>query len=138
MPTIFVVDSGVMRGTALLRTARHAGYHTLPMADADMALAGLHAIRADLLLVNLSDAKTGGSRLIEEVRRNADLQRMPILAVGAQPASEEFRRLERRVGIGHVLAEGEYSPDELVDEIHKFLAKPPDRSADDAALEWTN
>ena len=138
MPTVFVVDGGAMRGTPLLRAVREAGYHTLPMADADMALGVLHAIRADLLMIDLGDPRVGGPRLIEEVRRIENLRRMPILAVGAQPDSDDFRRLKRRVGIGQVLAEGEYTHDELVDEIHKFLARPTDPLAGSASLEWTN
>ena len=137
MPTVFVVDGGAMRGTPLLRTVREAGYHTLPMANADMALAVLRAIRADLLLIDLRDAKVGGPRLIEEVRRNEELRQMPILAVGAQPGSEELRRLKRRVGIGHVLADGEYSPDELLVQMQKYLSRPADL-AGGATMEWTN
>ena len=137
MPTVFVVDSGAMRGTELLQTVRDAGYHTLPMSSADMALAVLNAIRADLLLIDLSNAAAGGSRLIEEVRRNELLKGMPILAVGARPDGEDFRRLKRRVGVGAVIAEGEYSHDDLVNEIRKYLAKP-DESFASLPLEWTN
>src|SRR5215213_2551031 len=88
MPTVFVVDSGIMRGNSLLHTVREAGFHTLPMSNADMALAVLNAIRADLLLIDLSNTETGGMRLIEEVRRNEHLRRMPILAIGAQAEGE--------------------------------------------------
>ena len=137
MPTIFVVNSGAMRGTPLLQTVRDAGFHTLPMANADVALAVLNAIRADLLLVDLSDAQAGGARLIEEVRRKEDLRRMPILAVGARVQGDEYRRLERRVGIGHVLPEGEYSPDELVNEIRKYIARPLDARSE-ATFQFTN
>ena len=138
MPTVFVVDSGAMRGSSLLQTVREAGYHTLPMANADMALAVLNAIRADLLLVDLSQAETGGSRLIEEVRRNDQLRRMPILAIGGDATAADFRRLKHRVGIGEVLADGEYTRAELVQEIQKYLAKPGDTYGDQTALEWTN
>jgi DNA-binding response OmpR family regulator len=137
MPTVFVVDSGAMRGNELLQTVREAGFHTLPMSNADMALAVLNAIRADLLLVDLSSAETGGARLIEEVRRNELLKGMPILAVGARPDAEDFRRLKRRVGVGAVIAEGEYSHDDLVNEIRKYLARP-DESFTSLPLEWTN
>ena len=137
MPTVFVVDSSAMRGNELLQTVRDAGYHTLPMSNADMALAVLNAIRADLLLIDLSSAETGGSRLIEEVRRNDQLKGMPILAVGARADGDDFRRLKRRVGIGAVIAEGEYSHDELVTEIRKYLVRP-DAAFVDQPLEWTN
>jgi DNA-binding response OmpR family regulator len=137
MPTIFVVDSGAMRGNPLLQTVREAGYHTLPMSNADMGLAVLKAIRADLLLVDLSHAETGGARLIEEVRRNDCLKQMPIMAVGARASGEEFRRLQRRVGIGEVLAEGEYSNEGLIEEIRKYLARPGNAYRD-LSLEWTN
>ena len=137
MPTVFVVDGGAMRGTELLRTVREAGYHTLPMSNADMALAVLNAIRADLLLIDLSRAETGGTRLIEEVRRDERLKQMPILAVGARADGDEFRRLKRRVGVGQVIAAGDYSQDELVHEIRKYLTKPGDPFLD-VPLEWTN
>ena len=137
MPTVFVVDSGAMRGTKLLQTARDAGYHTLPMSDADMALGVLNAIRADLLLIDLSSPETGGPRLIEEVRRNDQLKGMPILAVGARADGDDFRRLKRRVGIGAVIAEGEYSHDELVTEIRRYLVRP-DAAFVAQPLEWTN
>ena len=137
MPTVFVVDSGAVRGNELLRTVRDAGYHTLPMSNAEMALAVLNAIRADLLLIDLSSPDTGGSRLIEEVRRNDQLKGMPILAVGARADGDDFRRLKRRVGIGAVIAEGEYSHDELVTEIRKYLVRP-DSAFMDQPLEWTN
>ena len=138
MPTVFVVDSGIMRGNSLLQTVREAGFHTLPMSSADMALAVLNAIRADLLLIDLSNTETGGMRLIEEVRRNEHLRRMPILAIGAQAEGEEFRRLKRRIGIGDVLAEADSSHDELIQEIRKYLAKPSDALSDEAAFEWMN
>ena len=138
MPTVFVVDSGAMRGgTELLQTVRDAGYHTLPMSNAEMALAVLNAIRADLLLIDLSSPETGGSRLIDEVRRNDQLKQMPILAVGARADGDDFRRLKRRVGIGEVIAEGEYSHDGLLEEIRKYLARPLDAYRDQP-LEWTN
>lgn len=138
MPTVFVVDRGAMRGSSsLLEVAREAGFHTLPMADADMALAVLNAIRADLLLVDLRNAEADGSRLIDEVRRKDDLRRMPILAVGARAGRDDVPRLARRVGNGHVLVEGEYSHEELVHEIRKHLMKPAEPFAD-VSLEWTN
>jgi CheY-like chemotaxis protein len=137
MPTVFVVDSGAMRGTELLQTVRDAGYHTLPMNNAEMALAVLNAIRADLLLIDLSSPETGGSRLIDEVRRNDQLKGMPILAVGARADGDDFRRLKRRVGIGAVIAEGDLSHDELVTEIRKYLVRP-DSAFVDQPLEWTN
>ncbi|HEV2294918.1 MAG TPA: hypothetical protein VGR35_13780 [Tepidisphaeraceae bacterium] len=108
------------------------------MSDADMALAVLNAIRADLLLIDLSSAETGGSRLIEAVRRNDQLRGMPILAVGARPDAEEFRRLKRRVGIGNVIAEGAISHDDLVNEIRKYLTKTLDTPLNSQPLEWTN
>jgi CheY-like chemotaxis protein len=138
MPTVFVVDSGAMRGTPLIQSVREVGYHTLPMANADMALAVLNAIRADLLLVDLRDAQTGGPRLIEEIRRNERLRRMPILAVGGRADGEEIRRLRRRVGIGDVLTEGEFTHEELVREIRKYVACPATPLIDAPALEWTN
>lgn len=137
MPTVFIVDSGAMRGTELLQTVRDAGYHTLPMSNAEMALAVLNAIRADLLLIDLSSPETGGPRLIDEVRRNDRLKGMPILAVGARADGADFRRLKRRVGIGAVIAEGDLSHDELVMEIQKYLARP-DSGYVDRPLEWTN
>lgn len=93
MPTVFVVDGGAARGVSLLQAVRDAGIHMLPMADAEMALAVLNAIRADLLLIDLSSADTGGMRLIDAVRRNDQLRRMPILAVGARLSGDELRRI---------------------------------------------
>jgi CheY-like chemotaxis protein len=139
MPTIFVVGSDNAQGVPLLQTVRDAGYHTLPMSDADMALAVLHAIRADLLLVDLTRLEAGGRRLIDEVRRNEQLRFMPILAVGAQQGdAEEFRALKRRVGIGDVIAAGAYTHDGLVNEIRKYIAKPAAEYYDEHAVEWTN
>lgn len=137
MPAIFVMDNRAMRGKPLLQTACEAGFHALSMTDADMALAVLKAIRADLLLIDLSDPQTGGSRLIAEVRRKDDLRLMPILAVGARADGEEFCRLKRHVGIGHVLADGAYSQDDLVNEIRKYIATPL-HARSDAAFQLTN
>jgi CheY-like chemotaxis protein len=138
MPTVFVVDSESMGGAGLLERVQDAGFHTLPMSNADMALAVLKAIRADLLLVDVSHAETGGPRLIDEVRRNRLLRETPILAVGAQPDGEDFRRLERTLGIGHVLVGDEYSRAELLREIRKYLAAPVDTYFDNAIFHYNN
>lgn len=138
MPTVFVVDGGAVRGVSLLQAVRDAGIHMLPMADAEMALAVLNAIRADLLLIDLSSADTGGIRLIDAVRRNDQLRRMPILAVGARLSGDELRRIQRCIGLGDVIAEGAFSRDELVNQIRRYLARPFDAAMDSRAVQLTN
>ena len=139
MPTVFVVENHAgSRRRSLLQSVQEAGFHTLPMSDGEMALAVLLAIRADLLVVDVGDDRAGGSRLIEEVRRNAMLQKMPILAVGARASDDAFRRLSGSVGVGGVLAEGEYSEQELIHEVRKYLAKSASALPSDTSYQWTN
>jgi DNA-binding response OmpR family regulator len=139
MPTVFVIESGkVGRTPTLLEAVQEAGFHALPMSDGQMALAVLHAIRADLLVVDVADTRAGGPELIEQVRRNEMLRQMPILAVGVPPDDQEgFRRLTRSVGTGGVLAAGAYSEEELIDQVRKYLNRAASPLSAETAFGWT-
>jgi CheY-like chemotaxis protein len=139
MPTVFVVESNAgPRRRSLLQSVQEAGFHTLPMTDCEMALAVLHAIRADLLVVDVTDESAGGSRLIAQIRQNEMLRQMPILAVGACGTDDTFRQLSRSVGVGGVLADGAYSEQELIHEVRKYLAKAVSPLPSGTSYQWTN
>jgi DNA-binding response OmpR family regulator len=100
---------------------RDAGFHTLSMTDAEMTLAVLRAIRADLFMVDLSRPQTQGQDLIEKLRLDPLWAHVPIIATGAR-AEVDWRSLRRRIGIGEVLTDRDAAATNLIGEVRRFTA----------------
>ena len=124
MPTVFVVNSNAKTTNALTQMLRQAGFHTLSMTDAEMTMAVLRAIRADLIMVDLSRPQTHGAELIDKLRRDRMWTSLPIVAIGAR-VEADCRLLRRRVGVGEVLTEDDSSPNVLLTQVRKYTTPTP-------------
>src|SRR5688500_20309754 len=126
MPTVFIVDSDLARADLMTQLLRDAGFHTLSMTDASMTLAVLHAIRADLFMVDLSRPQTHGAELIERLRRDEQWADVPIIATGVRKG--ESALLRGRGGLGDVLSDRDATSDAVRDEVRRFTGAQRIRS----------
>lgn len=68
-------------------------YTVLEYADGASALAGLKVVRPDLVLLDISLPEMDGTEVLARIRQDADVQRLPVIALTAHAMAGDRARL---------------------------------------------
>jgi two-component system, cell cycle response regulator DivK len=92
MKTIAVVEDNA-DNRLLLRSLLRDAYHLIEYEDGAEALAGLRADRPDLVLLDISLPGMDGEEVLAELRADASLQDLPVIALTAHAMAGDRERL---------------------------------------------
>ena len=99
-------DAGVSR--ALVRALNSRGYSSLAVPDGHTAHLVLDREPIEAIILDLDQPRTGGSKLLEMIRRDLRFRRLPVIMCAAQPSQEEQSNLER-LGVRAIVARADDS-----------------------------
>ena len=118
---ILVVEDNSVAQTVIRHILRRHPFHVDCASSGREALCRVREIHYDLILMDLQMPEMDGLQTTGEIRKLADYQRVPILALTAN-SSEEYRTLCREHGMQAFLAKPVQST-ELLSTIHTFLPR---------------
>lgn len=119
-PTILVVDDSITTRTLERSILEAHGYQVRVAVDGVEALEQLRAERVDLVVADIQMPRMDGFRLIEEMKKDGRLQRLPVILVTSR-ASEEDRRLGLELGADAYIVKQKFDQRDLLETIGQML-----------------
>jgi DNA-binding response OmpR family regulator len=117
-----VVEDDAATRILLARTLQRDGWTVEQAADGESALAALHAVPPDLIVLDLMLPVADGFSLLERLRAEPRWAEVPVVvATGKALTADERGRLEHARA---VLRKSEFRPADLLGEVRKLMAAP--------------
>jgi adenylate cyclase len=122
MTRILIIEDEESYREALAYMLRKEGFEIVEAADGAGGLAVYERVGADLVLLDLMMPEMNGFDFLVELRKVPACKELPVIVVTAATLSaEDHRRLNGSVE--KVLAKGDYTRDELLDELRQIAAR---------------
>lgn len=99
---ILVVEDNELNLKLFCDLLRAHGYEAEPVRDGREAVATARAFAPDLIVMDIQLPHISGLELIEQIKADADLRRMPIMAVTAYAAKGDEERIRDAGAEGYV------------------------------------
>lgn len=117
---LLVVEDDVDVRERLCRSLREQGWTVTESGDGADALSRIREQRPDLMILDLMLPKVNGFDVLEELQKDSDLQRIPVIVVtGASLEREEEARLQQ--GAERVLQKGSFDQSKLLRTINALV-----------------
>ena len=104
MATVLVVDDSLSNRDLVRTVLRIRGYRTVEARTGLDALALLHVEPVDMVLADVMMPKMDGYQLLQAIRTDPSLWRIPVVFYTAHYESARLRGLGTQVGVTHVVA----------------------------------
>jgi DNA-binding response OmpR family regulator len=122
MAVVFVLDHSCDIPSALVQRLSREGFHTLHLADCDAALATLHCVRPDLIVVDAAAMPLAAAeallRLLGRVGERTSTK-VPVLVVGA--AMSDYHVLASELVRGEILPAPYASTDDVLERVRHYV-----------------
>jgi two-component system, chemotaxis family, sensor kinase CheA len=119
-PTMLVVDDSVTTRTLEKSILEAHGYQVILAVDGEEALRRLRADRADLAIVDLQMPRMDGFQLIEHMKRDQALAKIPVIIVSSLESREEKER-GLALGAEAYIVKRKFDHKGLLDAIRQIL-----------------
>ncbi len=119
-PTMLVVDDSVTTRTLEKSILEAHGYQVILAVDGEEALQRLRAERTDLAIVDLQMPRMDGFQLIEHMKRDRTLAKIPVIIVSSLDSREEKER-GLALGAEAYIVKGRFDHKGLLDAIRQIL-----------------
>lgn len=109
--------------TNMYKTRFEGEKHEVMVAsDGEAALSLLKQTPPDLILLDFMLPKLGGFSILEEMQKNANLKKIPVVVL-SNLADEESIKRAKELGVKEFLIKANYTPTQISETIKKYLAK---------------
>ncbi|HEV2078416.1 MAG TPA: response regulator [Allosphingosinicella sp.] len=99
---ILVVEDNELNLKLFCDLLRAHGYEAEPVRDGREAVERTRAFRPDLIIMDIQMPHVSGLELIEQLKSDADLKRIPVMAVTAYAAKGDEERIRDAGAEGYV------------------------------------
>jgi two-component system, chemotaxis family, sensor kinase CheA len=120
VPTMLVVDDSVTTRTLEKSILEAHGYQVILAVDGEEALRRLRVDRADLAIVDLQMPRMDGFQLIEHMKRDESLAKIPVIIVSSLESREEKER-GLALGASAYIVKRKFDHKGLLDAIRQIL-----------------
>ena len=120
MKRILIVEDEEIMLDLLQRKLKTHGYEVLVARDGEEGLKLIKKERPDLIIMDLVMPKMDGFMVMEEIQKDEDLKKIPLIVVSNSGQPVELNRV-RDLGAKDWLIKTEFNPQELVEKIKKQL-----------------
>jgi CheY-like chemotaxis protein len=124
MPTILVAEDNVDVRRPLVRLLKLEGYEVLSATNALEAMAFAQRANPDLILLDVSMPPIDGLTFLSRLRETPGGQEMPVVLVTGLSDALTRRRAEE-LGVKKYMVKTQFTADELLDTIKKYLRGNP-------------
>ena len=120
MKRILIVEDEEIMLDLLQRKLKTHGYEVLVARDGEEGLKSIKEEKPDLIIMDLVMPKMDGFMVMEEIQKDEDLKKIPLIVVSNSGQPVELNRV-KDLGAKDWLIKTEFNPQELVEKIKKQL-----------------
>jgi len=120
---ILIVEDEEIMIDLLQRKLTTEGYETSVARDGEEGLKAMREIRPDLILLDIIMPKMGGFEMMEEMNKNKELKKIPVIVISNSGQPVELDRAQK-LGAKDWLIKTEFDPQEVIDKVVKQIGSP--------------
>lgn len=106
----------------LQRKLTEEGYDVAIAKDGEEGIKAMEAEEPDLILLDIVMPKMGGLEVMEEMQKNPDLKRIPVVVVSNSGQPVELDRA-KKLGAKDWLVKTEFDPQEVIEKVVNQIGK---------------
>ena len=118
---LLVEDEEIMIGL-LQRKLTQEGYEISVARDGEEGLKTMKEIKPDLILLDIIMPKMGGFEVMEEMNKNKELKKIPVIVISNSGQPVELDRAQK-LGAKDWLIKTEFDPQEVIDKVVQQIGK---------------
>ncbi len=124
MATILIVDDRLLNREFLVMLLKYANYDLLEAGSGVQALKIAKTEPVDLIITDILMPRMDGYELVEQLRKDPNLKKIPVIFYTATYHAEEAKVLAKSCGVRFVLTKP-CEPQIILDMVHKALGTSP-------------
>ena len=118
---LIVEDEEIMLGLLQKKLAKE-GYEISIARDGEKGLEVMKEVKPDLILLDIIMPKMGGFEVMEEMNKNKELKKIPVVVISNSGQPVELDRAQK-LGAKDWLIKTEFDPQEVIDKVVKQIGK---------------
>ena len=119
---ILLIEDEKIMVNLLEKKLTREGYDVSVARDGEEGLAKMKESKPDLILLDIIMPKIGGFEVIEEVIKDKELKKIPIIIISNSGQSVELERV-KELGVKDWLIKTEFDPQEVLDKVINQIGK---------------
>jgi len=120
MTKILLVEDEQIMLNLLQRKLTEEGYEVSIAKDGEEGLKVMEEIKPDIVLLDIVMPKKGGFEVMEEMQKDPNLKRIPVIIISNSGQPVELSRAQK-LGARDWLIKTEFDPQEVIDKVKKQL-----------------
>ena len=121
MKILLIEDEQIMFDL-LQKKLRGEGYEVSIAKDGEEGLRAMREVKPDLILLDIVMPKIGGFEVMEEMQKEPELKKIPIIVISNSGQPVELDRAQK-FGARDWLIKTEFDPQEVIDKVVKQIGK---------------
>ena len=119
---IYLVEDEEIMIDLLQRKLTKEGYETSVARDGHEGLKKMREVKPDLILLDIIMPKMGGFEVMEEMNKNKELKKIPVIVISNSGQPVELDRAQK-LGAKDWLIKTEFDPQEVIDKVVQQIGK---------------
>jgi len=119
---ILLIEDEKIMIDLLQRKLTQKGYEISVARDGEEGLKVMREVRPDLVLLDIIMPKMGGFEVMEEMGKNKELKKIPVIVVSNSGQPVELDKAQK-LGAKDWLIKTEFDPQEVIDKVVKQIGK---------------
>ena len=119
---ILLIEDEKIMVDLLRKKLTKEGYDVSVAWDGEEGLAKMRESKPDLILLDIIMPKIGGFEVMEEVIKDKELKKIPIIIISNSGQPVELERA-KKLGVKDWLIKTEFDPQEVLDKVIKQIGK---------------
>jgi len=119
---ILIIEDEDVLGRLLNNKLLEQGYEVVWAKDGQEGYEQIESFAPDLILLDIILPKMNGFEVLEKMRLNDNLKRIPVIVISNSGQPVEIERAQK-MGVKDWLVKTEFDPEEVVDKVTRQLSK---------------
>ena len=119
---ILIIEDEEILSSLLVKRLKESGYDTASAYDGEEGLKKIKEENPDLILLDIIMPKKGGFEVLEEMKKDEKMKKIPVIIISnsGQPV-EVSRALD--LGVKDYLIKTQFDPREVIEKVNKQLSE---------------
>lgn len=118
--TILIIEDEKILGNLLLGKFLSEGYNAFLEVDGEDGLRKIRELMPDLVLLDLLMPKKDGYEVLEEMRNDKALKKIPVVIISNSGQPVEIKKI-LELGAKDYIIKAQFSPEEVLEKVRKYL-----------------
>ena len=119
---ILIVEDEEIMVSLLQKKLIKEGYEISVARDGDEGIRAIKEVKPNLILLDIIMPKMGGFEVMEEMNKNKELKKIPVVVISNSGQPVELDRAQK-LGAKDWLIKTEFDPQEVIDKVVKQIGK---------------